>query len=257
MVVVGTSLNVYPAASLIHYAPENCPIYFVDPGQPEFGISRSLQPSVYHRWLRNSFVICDLTFGMNPYIQSLRLRTLPLSVSGIILGTGLAAKSSELVTGHWSLVIFTLSILTTLSLQILSNLCNELGDAQKGTDADQSGREAYGLQSGALTERTMRRMIGGFIGLSVLFGSALVYMALPLWSTAFFVFFALGALAIIGAIKYTLGKHSYGYVGLGDFGVFVFFGLLSTISASTDNELGGFLVRSRYWYAVCGGAESQ
>lgn len=168
---------------------------------------------------------------MNPYIQSLRLRTLPLSVSGIILGTGLAAKSSELVTGHWPLVIFILSILTTLSLQILSNLCNELGDAQKGTDADQSGREAYGLQSGALTERTMRRMIGGFIGLSVLFGSALVYMALPLWGTAFFVFFALGALAIIGAIKYTLGKHSYGYVGLGDLGVFVFFGLLSTMGA--------------------------
>ena len=73
---------------------------------------------------------------MNPYIQSLRLRTLPLSMSGIVLGTGLAGWSN-----WW---IFALAILTTLSLQILSNLSNELGDALKGTDANQKGREAYG-----------------------------------------------------------------------------------------------------------------
>ena len=161
---------------------------------------------------------------MNPYIQSLRLRTLPLSVSGIILGTGLA--------GWCNWMVFCLAVATTLCLQILSNLCNELGDAMKGTDADQRGREAYGLQAGTITMRQMVRMIELFIGLSVVFGTALVWTAFgTLNSEASWVFLGLGALAIVGAIKYTLGKHSYGYMGLGDLGVFLFFGLLSTLGA--------------------------
>jgi 1,4-dihydroxy-2-naphthoate octaprenyltransferase len=160
---------------------------------------------------------------MNPYIQSLRIRTLPLSVSGIILGTGLA--------GWLNIWVFALAIATTLSLQILSNLCNELGDAIKGTDADQQGREAYGLQAGTITMQQMKYMILLFIGLSIAFGFALILTAFPLFSTPFWIFIGLGALAIIGAIKYTLGKHSYGYVGLGDLGVFLFFGLLSTLGA--------------------------
>ena len=86
---------------------------------------------------------------MNPYIQSLRLRTLPLSMSGIILGTGLALRSGVTICQAWQ--IFVLAICTTLSLQILSNLCNEYGDALKGTDADQQEREAYGLQAGTIT----------------------------------------------------------------------------------------------------------
>ena len=165
---------------------------------------------------------------MNPYIQSLRLRTLPLSMSGIVLGTGLAGWSN-----WW---IFALAILTTLSLQILSNLSNELGDALKGTDADQHGREAYGLQAGTITVRQIKTMIWCFVGLSVLFGSSLVFTAfgfpLPndhLAITNILIFLGLGLLAIIGAVTYTLGKHSYGYMGLGDLGVFLFFGLLSTL----------------------------
>jgi 1,4-dihydroxy-2-naphthoate octaprenyltransferase len=155
---------------------------------------------------------------------------LPLSVSGIILGTGLAWSHFHIFSfSH--LIIFLLAICTTLSLQILSNLCNELGDAQKGTDADQQGRAAYGLQSGTITEVQMKRMIGLFIGLSVVFGLALLFVAFPLFSTSFWVFVSLGALAIIGAITYTLGRHSYGYMGLGDLGVFLFFGLLSTLGA--------------------------
>lgn len=169
---------------------------------------------------------------MSPYIQSLRLRTLPLSMSGIILGTGLAANSCDC-----SWLVFALAICTTLCLQILSNLSNELGDAMKGTDSDQTGRDAYGLQAGTITMGEMKKMIGLFIGLSVLFGTALVLTAF--WDTndiqtaiiniALFLF--LGALAIIGAMTYTLGKHSYGYKGLGDLGVFLFFGLLSTMGA--------------------------
>ena len=161
---------------------------------------------------------------MNPYIQSLRLRTLPLSVSGIILGTGLA--------GFQNGMVFGLAICTTLSLQILSNLSNELGDTMKGTDADQHGREAYGLQAGTITMQQMRNMILLFIGLCVVFGTSLVWTAFgTLNSEASWIFLGLGALAIVGAIKYTLGKHSYGYIGLGDVGVFLFFGLLSSIGA--------------------------
>jgi len=163
---------------------------------------------------------------MNPYIQSLRLRTLPLSMSGIVLGTGLA--------GWLDWYVFVLAICTTLSLQILSNLSNELGDAQKGTDSDQHGRAAYGLQAGTITTRQMKGMIGLFIGLCVVFGTALVLTAFRPWSSRFgevCIFLVLGLLAIIGAMTYTLGKHSYGYMGLGDLGVFLFFGLLSTMGS--------------------------
>ena len=173
---------------------------------------------------------------MSPYITSLRLRTLPLSVAGIILGSGLAYNLS---TFNFQLSTFLLAVLTALCLQILSNLSNELGDALKGTDADQHGREAYGLQAGTITMQQMKRMIILFVILSVLFGTALIGVAF--WATPYtvhctpytntLIFLLLGALAIIGAIKYTLGKHSYGYMGLGDLGVFLFFGLLSTMGA--------------------------
>lgn len=164
---------------------------------------------------------------MNPYIQSLRLRTLPLSVAGIILGSGLAYQA---VSFRWS--VFSLAFLTALCLQILSNLSNELGDAQKGTDSDQQGRAAYGLQAGTITEKQMKTMIGIFIGLCVIFGTALVWCAfgtLINWQSLSFL--GLGLLAILGAMTYTLGKHSYGYMGLGDLGVFIFFGLASTCGA--------------------------
>ncbi len=164
---------------------------------------------------------------MSPYIQSLRLRTLPLSVAGILLGSGLAYK-----TGSFSWPVCLLAVLTALSLQILSNLSNELGDAQKGTDTDQHGRAAYGLQAGTITEKQMKRMIGLFIGLCVIFGAALIYTAFgTLLCMESLIFLGLGSLAIIGAMTYTLGKHSYGYIGLGDLSVFLFFGLLSTIGA--------------------------
>ena len=184
---------------------------------------------------------------MNPYIQSLRLRTLPLSVSGIILGSGLAYLSP--FSFKFSPFTFILAILTTLSLQILSNLCNELGDAQKGTDSEQKEREAYGLQAGTITIRQMKGMIWLFLGLCVMFGTALIYSAFgTLFNIQSLGFIILGLLAILGAIKYTLGKHSYGYMGLGDLGVFLFFGLLST--------MGAFYLQTQTmnWEAACCGA---
>ena len=174
---------------------------------------------------------------MNPYIQSLRLRTLPLSVSGIILGSGLAFSYQQSAISLRQWLVFALAVCTTLSLQILSNLSNELGDALKGTDSAQHERDAYGLQAGTITLDGMKKMIVLFIVLSVLFGSALILTAFgdslscqESWREVG-IFFCLGGLAVVGAMTYTLGKHSYGYYGLGDLGVFLFFGLLSTVGA--------------------------
>lgn len=167
---------------------------------------------------------------MRDYIRSFRLRTLPLSVSGIILGTGLAVATTE-INLHFYLVFF-FALMTTLCLQILANLCNELGDFRKGTDESQTGREKYGLQAGRITEQQMKICIYTFVGLSVVFGSMLVFFSFgTLFSIPSIIFLGLGLAAIVGAITYTLGKHPYGYHGMGDLGVFLFFGLLSTMGA--------------------------
>ncbi len=159
------------------------------------------------------------------YIQTFRPRTLPLSVSGIILGSLLAASG-----GHFNVWTFILALFTTLSLQILSNISNELGDAQKGTDtADRKG-PAYVLLSGALTKKDFKYLIIVFSLLSIVFGNLLVYNSLDyFFSKEGLIMLAFGGLAIIASITYTLGEKPYGYKGWGDLFVFVFFGLLSTL----------------------------
>lgn len=162
---------------------------------------------------------------MRKYIQSFRLRTLPLSISGIILGTAIAYPKFD----GW---VFILALLTTLSLQILSNLANELGDARRGTDEQQEGRVAYGLQAGAISEQQMVRCIVVFSFLSAIFGVLLIYSSFGTLFALFpLIFLLLGLLAIIAALKYTLGKKPYGYQGFGDLSVFIFFGLVSTLGA--------------------------
>ena len=161
------------------------------------------------------------------YISSFRLRTLPLSISGILLGTLLAAAD-----GSFRGIPFCLAIATTLSLQILSNLANELGDLKKGTDNEQRLGPIRSIQSGALTIKEFQRVIFLFILLSIGFGTALVYTAFDsLFSTSGIIMLFLGAASVIAAIKYTVGKNAYGYRGLGDLFVFLFFGLLSTAGA--------------------------
>jgi len=176
--------------------------------------------------LQKPELFCDM---IGKYIPSLRLRTLPLSLSGIILGSGMAFSGMQ---SAFDWYVFGWAVLTTLCLQILSNLSNELGDALKGTDAGQQGRVAYGLQAGTVTVKEMQRLIVLFICLSVVFGLALVLTAFDTFLCVdSAVFLGLGALAIIGAMTYTLGKHNYGYMGLGDLGVFLFFGLVSTMGS--------------------------
>lgn len=159
------------------------------------------------------------------YIAGFRLRTLPLSVSGIIVGSALAYAG-----GCFSAVTFLLGIVTTLCLQILSNLSNELGDMQKGTDnADRLGPHGA-LQSGALTEKDYYRIIGIFIVLSAVSGLLLILSARRFFSPIeILIWIFAGGLTIIAAIKYTMGENSYGYKGWGDTSVFIFFGLAGVL----------------------------
>lgn len=162
------------------------------------------------------------------YIESFRLRTLPLSVSGVILGSLLAIPA-----GNFKVTTFVLAIVTTLLLQILSNMSNELGDTLHGTDTEEREGPQYSLQSGTLTIKDVKRMIVIFVLLSALSGIGLVASAFDaLFSKDGILILAAGGFAIIAALCYTLGKHPYGYMGFGDIAVFIFFGLLSVIGAN-------------------------
>ena len=151
----------------------------------------------------------------------MRLRTLPLSLSGIVMGVLLAA--AEYHVDPWTVLFLAL---TTVSLQILSNLSNELGDTLHGTDNDDRQGIHYSLQDGDMTVPQMKRLIAVVAAFCCIFGLLLIYFSFGKifdWHPMTFVL--LGAAAIWAAMHYTLGKDPYGYRGLGDLFVFLFFGI--------------------------------
>ncbi|MBN2486745.1 MAG: 1,4-dihydroxy-2-naphthoate octaprenyltransferase [Bacteroidales bacterium] len=155
------------------------------------------------------------------WLQAFRLRTLPLALSSTFVGSFLAFSY-----GSFRLIVFVFALLTTLFLQILSNLANDYGDAVKGADCNRIGPERV-TQSGKVSLPQMRRMIIAFVALSLVSGSILILVGLnkwPVWKIV--LFFALGFSAIYAAIKYTVGRKPYGYVGLGDVFVYLYFGLV-------------------------------
>lgn len=160
-------------------------------------------------------------------LESMRLRTLPLSMAGALLGIFLAVAD-------WKVDVWTaaLIVITTVCLQILSNLSNELGDVLRGTDtADRQGPQ-YGLNSGEMSIQDMKTLIGLFVGLCVVFGTAMTWRAFgTLWGMTPILVLMLGAAAIMGAMKYTLGHNPYGYRAKGDIYVFLFFGLVAVMGA--------------------------
>lgn len=159
------------------------------------------------------------------WVSTMRLRTLPLSVSGIILASCLAEYKGVF---NWKIGI--LAILTTLSLQILSNLANDYGDGIKGTDNNDRIGPERAIQSGRILPKDMFAAIKINILISVILAIALIYVAFG--SEHFLLtllFFALGIASVVAAMRYTMGNNAYGYKGLGDVFVFVFFGLVSVI----------------------------
>ncbi|MBM3917628.1 MAG: 1,4-dihydroxy-2-naphthoate octaprenyltransferase [Sphingomonadales bacterium] len=159
------------------------------------------------------------------WLHAARLRTLPLSVSGIIVGTGLAG-----ILGVYDGQIFGLALLTTIGFQVLSNFANDLGDSQKGTDNANRVGPARAIQSGQLSAAQMKTGMWVVGLLSLLSALLLIKLSIPnLSTTAIYAYVFLAVLCIAAAITYTVGKNAYGYRGLGDLMVFVFFGLVSVI----------------------------
>ncbi len=164
------------------------------------------------------------------YIKAARLRTLPLSVSGIIVGSLLGA--SEL--GGISILnsdIFWLAILTTIGFQVLSNFANDYGDGIKGSDENRSG-EARMVASGAISASQMKSAMIITIIITLVIALGLIYQSFGKENFIYsIVFFLLGIASIVAAIKYTVGNSAYGYSGFGDLFVFIFFGLLSVVGS--------------------------
>lgn len=161
---------------------------------------------------------------MKHWVEAARVRTLPLSVSGIIVGSFYAMSQGMF---NWNIVIFAL--LTTLGLQILSNFANDYGDGVKGTDNNDRVGPKRAVQSGVISPAEMKRAIIITSLITLLFAVLLIYFAFKEKYLLFsLIFLVLGILAIASAIRYTVGKGAYGYRGYGDVFVFIFFGMVST-----------------------------
>ncbi len=173
---------------------------------------------------------------MKHWLQAARLRTLPLSVSGIILGSAIAGYQNKF---DW--IIFVGAILTTLGLQILSNFANDYGDGVKGTDNEDRIGPMRALQAGIISEKAMKKAIISTAIVTFLIALFLIYWSFKGLNLSYTLFYiVLGLAAIVAAIKYTVGKSAYGYSGLGDVFVFVFFGLVSV--------LGGYFLYAKNIY---------
>ncbi len=153
------------------------------------------------------------------WLSSLRLRTLPLALSCIGMGSFLAV---EYRLFSWR--IFALTSSTAIFLQILSNLANDYGDAIHGADSAERVGPKRGLQNGEITLPQMRTAI--VICALIAFISGILLLQSALSGTGFVVFLIIGLLCIAAAIMYTMGKKPYGYSGLGDISVFLFFGIV-------------------------------
>ena len=162
------------------------------------------------------------------------MRTLPLALSSIGLGSFLAAFEGKM---RWG--VFILAALTTVFLQILSNLANDYGDSQHGADHAEREGPSRSVQSGAITSAAMKTAIFFFVALSFICGITLLYVALSAFDTRFIILFILGVLAIGAALNYTMGKNPYGYAGLGDMFVILFFGFVG-VAGTYFCHTGGF-----------------
>ena len=171
------------------------------------------------------------------YIKAARLRTLPLSISGIILGSYLGNEFVNNLLEHtirtsiWESSIFWLAIFTTIGFQVLSNYANDYGDGIKGSDKNRTG-EARMVSSGAITPKQMKTAMITTTTITLLSALLLIYVAFGSESFGYSIlFFGLGIASIAAAIKYTVGNSAYGYSGFGDIFVFLFFGLLSVVGS--------------------------
>ncbi len=166
------------------------------------------------------------------WIKAARLRTLPLALSSVIMGSFLAIDA-----GHYKPWVIGLALLTTLFLQILSNFANDYGDSAKGTDNEHRLGPMRTVQSGEISHSEMRKGIAVMVLLSLVSGVLLIYVALGTQWIKGLLFLLLGVASIAAAIKYVVGENAYGYRGLGDIFVFLFFGLAGVAGTYYLNTL--------------------
>lgn len=160
---------------------------------------------------------------MKAWIKAFRLRSLPLALACISMGSILAFTDGKI---NWLVAI--LSLLTTVFLQILSNLANDYGDAKSGVDSAIRQGPTRSVQNGEITAKAMFNAIIIFGILSFISGITLLVVGLA-FNVTFLIFLIIGILAIIAAIKYTMGENPYGYSGFGDISVFLFFGIIGVM----------------------------
>lgn len=177
---------------------------------------------------------------IKPWLAAARLRTLPLSISGIIVGCSLANFTTYVDRGginfpigvdNADYTIFILAILTTVGFQVLSNFANDYGDGIRGTDDDREGEQRM-VASGIISPKQMKNAMILTAIITLVLALLVIYVAFGSDNFSYSVlFFFLGITSIIAAVKYTVGKSAYGYSGLGDVFVFLFFGWLSVIGS--------------------------
>lgn len=167
--------------------------------------------------------------NIQAWIKAARLRTLPLSLSGIIAGSFAAY-----LEGFWDTQVFTLAMLTTLFLQVLSNFANDLGDSYKGADNENRVGPERAIQSGAISQKQMIKAVILFSVLSLATAIPLIIIGTREMSNSVLWTYVLLAMAcVIAAITYTVGRKAYGYHGLGDLMVLLFFGFVSVVGVYT------------------------
>lgn len=161
---------------------------------------------------------------IKPWLIAFRLRTLPLATASILLGCGLAA-----LHGAHSWPVSVLAVLTAIFLQILSNLANDFGDFENGADlAGRVGPDRM-VASGTIAPSAMKKAMWVFALFALASGVALLWVAFGGFTLPFLALFLLGLAAIAAAVKYTAGRNPYGYAGLGDVSVLLFFGLIAVL----------------------------
>lgn len=160
------------------------------------------------------------------WLHAFRLRTLPLALSCIAMGGFLAASVHAF---RWN--VFVLCVVTTIFLQILSNLANDYGDSVHGADSADRKGPSRAVQSGAITPGQMKTAVIVFVVLCLGSGISLLFVSFGMNWNAILFFLGLGVLSILAAIAYTVGRRPYGYIGLGDISVLIFFGLVGVMGS--------------------------
>ncbi len=161
------------------------------------------------------------------WLNAARLRTLPLSLSGVVMGTALANFYKEN-----NQLIFVLALLTTICFQITSNFANDYGDGVKGTDNENRIGPKRALQSGILTRKELKNGIILMSVISMILVAILVFTSFGFENLIYILTFSfLGILSVWASIRYTVGKKAYGYQGFGDLAVFIFFGIVGVLGS--------------------------